>query len=122
MYLEPYLAGQSQEIQLRSAVDYLQAHADCLLVLDNVEDPQQLRRPLTRFLVPSALPCRVLFTTRRHDLGDFLPVELTVLPEESGLQLLLRHPSRQAVLAEDHSEHGERRCNLPHVGRPAASA
>ncbi|MFN8469475.1 MAG: effector-associated domain EAD1-containing protein [Caldilineaceae bacterium] len=107
VYLDVSRAGEPQEAQIRAAADYLQAHADCLLVLDNVEDPQQLRRPVTRFLLPSALPCAVLFTARRHDLGDFRPVELPVLPEGPGLQLLLRHPSRQAVLAEDNPEHGE---------------
>ena len=112
VYLDPSRAGEAQEAQIRAAADYLQAHADCLLVLDNVEEPQQLRRPLTRFLVPSALPCAVLFTTRRHDLGDFRPVELPVLPEGPGLQLLLRHPSRQAVLAHEHPEHAEARDDL----------
>ncbi|MFN8467927.1 MAG: effector-associated domain EAD1-containing protein [Caldilineaceae bacterium] len=107
VYLDVSRAGEPQEAQIRAAADYLQAHADCLLVLDNVEDPQQLRRPITRFLLPSALPCAVLFTTRRHDLGDFRPVELPVLPVGPGLQLLLRHPSRQAVLAEEHPEHPE---------------
>ena len=106
-YLEPSRAGEPQEAQIRAAADYLQAHATCLLVLDNVEDPQQLRRPLTRFLLPAALPCALLFTTRRHDLGGFRPVELPVLPPEPGLQLLLRHPSRQGVLDPQHPEHGE---------------
>ncbi len=84
IYLDPSRAGEPQEMQIRAAADYLQAHPDCLLVLDNVEDPQQLRRPLTRFLLPSALPCAVLFTTRRHDLGGFRPVELPVLPRGAG--------------------------------------
>ena len=108
-YLDPSRAGEPQEAQIRAAADYLQAHPACLLVLDNVEDPQQLRRPLTRFLLPAALPCALLFTTRRHDLGGFRPVELPVLPEEPGLQLLLRHPSRQPVLAAEHPEHAQAR-------------
>ncbi|MFN8470135.1 MAG: effector-associated domain EAD1-containing protein [Caldilineaceae bacterium] len=108
-YLEPSRAGEPQEAQIRAAADYLQAHPNCLLVLDNVENPQQLRWPLTRFLLPVALPCALLFTTRRHDLGGFRPVELPVLPLEPGLQLLLRHPSRQGVLDPQHPEHGEAR-------------
>ena len=66
-------------VQIQAAADYLQVHPSCLRVLDNVEDPQQLRRPLTRFLLPAALPCALLFTTRRQDLGGFRPVELPVL-------------------------------------------
>ena len=108
-YLDPSRAGEPQEAQIRAAADYLNGHPTCLLVLDNVEDPQQLRRPLTRFLLPAALPCAVLFTTRRHDLGGFRPLELPVLPLKPGLELLLRHPSRQRVLDPQHPEHDEAR-------------
>ena len=38
-YLEPDLAGEPEVRRIRAAADYLKAHPDCLLVLDNVADP-----------------------------------------------------------------------------------
>jgi len=104
-YLDRTVAGQPQDVQIRAAADYLAAHPNSLLIFDNVQDPQKLRLPLTPYLIFADLPCRLLFTTRRHDLGGFNPVELNVLPLEPGLKLLLRHPSRQEALATDHPEH-----------------
>src|SRR5262249_49669477 len=48
----------------------------------------------------------ILFTTRHRELGRFHAVEVSVLPEEPALQLLLRHDSRWAV--RDHPNHPER--------------
>jgi WD40 repeat protein len=56
-------------------------------------------------VIPAGLPCRVLFTTRRRDLGRSTPVKVTVLPEDAALQLLLRHPQRQNILNPAHPEH-----------------
>ena len=49
---------------------------------------------------------RVLFTTRHRELGRFHAVEVSVLPEEPALQLLLRHESRHTI--RDDPNHPER--------------
>ena len=59
----------------------------------------------------------LLFTTRRHDLGRFAGVEVTVLPEEPALRLLLRHPSRQAALDPSHPDHEHARAIARMLGR-----
>ena len=100
--------------------DYFAAHPDSLLVLDNVADPALLRAPVTPGLTPVALPCRVLFTTRRRDLGDFQRVEVSVLPEAPGLRLLLRHAAAPACARPGASRARRRRGNLQHAGRAAA--
>ncbi len=66
---------------------------------------------------PEDLRCRLLFTTRRHDLGRFVGVEVTVLPEEPALRLLLRHPSRQAALDPSHPDHDHARAIARMLGR-----
>ena len=104
-FLDEELEGKALDRQARAVAEYFAAHPDSLLVLDNVADPALLRAPVTPDLTPAVLPCRVLFTTRRRDLGDFQPVELSVLPEEPGLRLLLRHPARQPALDPAHPEH-----------------
>ncbi len=86
--------GQALDQQVRSAFDALGRWKEALLVLDNLEDPGILNRPIVSGCIPAGLSCRLLFTTRRRDLGGFTPVEVTVLPEDSALQLLLRHPNR----------------------------
>jgi hypothetical protein len=77
-----------------------------LLVLDNLEDPARLSRPVSSAGSPVNLACRILFTTRHRELGRFRPIEVSVLPEEPALQLLLRHDSRQAI--RDNPDHPER--------------
>ena len=84
--------------QIRAAFAELNRRPNALLVLDNLPDPAVLAAPLLPDCVPEDLRCRVLFTTRRHDLGRFAGVEVTILPEEPALRLLLRHPSRRAAL------------------------
>ena len=54
----------------------------------------------------SISPARVLFTTRHRELGRFHAVEVSVLPEEPALQLLLRHESRHTI--RDDPNHPER--------------
>jgi len=96
---------QALDQQVRSAFDALGRWKQALLVLDNLEDPGTLNRPIVSGCIPAGLSCRLLFTTRRRDLGGFTPVEVTVLPEESALQLLLRHPKRQPAIEPSHPDH-----------------
>jgi WD40 repeat protein len=105
--LDRATVDRSQEEQIRTAASYLGKHPDALLVFDNLADPAALNRQVAGGLISANLPCRVLFSTRRRDLGRFTPVEVTVLPEDAALQLLLRHPERQAALDPDHVEHGQ---------------
>ena len=105
--LHPRMADETASRLAQAAADYLRRHPGALLVLDNLADLAVLNQPLLPGLVVAALPCRILFTTRRRDLGRFTPIEVTVLPEEPALQLLLRYPSRRDILAPDHPEHAE---------------
>jgi len=96
--------------QIDAAARYLNDHPDGLLVLDNVEDPAILARPVATGLIPTELACRVLFTTRRRDLpARCRPVEVTVLPESTALSLLLRHPGCQFIRQPGHPQHAEAR-------------
>jgi len=96
--------------QIDAAARYLHSHPDALLVLDNLEDPALLTRPVATGLIPAELPCRVLFTTRRRDLpARCRAVEVTVLPEAAALALLLRHPARQPIRQPAHPQHAEAR-------------
>ena len=79
-----------------------------MLVFDNLEDPAQLARPVGAEASPLTLGCRILFTTRQRELGRFQPIEVSVLPEEPALQLLLRDDSRHPVRDDpDHPERSE---------------
>ncbi len=94
--------------QIDAAARYLNSHPDSLLVLDNVEEPVILTRPVATGLIPTELACRVLFTTRRRDLpARCRPVEVTVLPETAALKLLLRHLQRQPIQQPGHPQHAE---------------
>jgi NB-ARC domain/WD domain, G-beta repeat len=104
--LRPETLDQSPNHQLRAAFEELSRRPDALIVFDNLDDPAQLDRTVALGVTPSTLPCRILFTTRRPDLGRFQPVEVSVLPDEPTLQLLLRHESRRAV--RDDPKHPER--------------
>ena len=65
---------QALDQQVRSAFDALDRWEKALLVLDNLEDPGTLNRPIVSGCIPAGLSCRLLFTTRRRDLGRFTPV------------------------------------------------
>jgi WD40 repeat protein len=104
--LRPEVRAESSERQLQVAFEELNRRRDALLVFDNLEDPAQLARPLGSEGIPLNLAPRILFTTRHRELGRFNAVEVSVLPEEPALQLLLRHESRQA--ARDDPNHPER--------------
>src|SRR5262245_5144506 len=95
--LRPDVRGEPSERQLQVAFKELSRRPNALLVFDNLEDPAQLSRPVSSGGSPLNLACRILFTTRHRELGRFRPVEVSVLPEEPALQLLLRHDSRQAI-------------------------
>jgi WD40 repeat protein len=103
--------------QVHSAFAALNDRSRALLVLDNLHDPAVIAVPLVPGCVPEDLRSRLLFTTRRHDLGRFAGVEVTVLPEEPALRLLLRHPSRRAALDPAHPDHEHARAIARMLGR-----
>ena len=105
--LRPEVRGEPPDRQLQVALEELSRWSDALLVFDNLGDPAQLTLPVGSEPSPLTLGCRILFTTRQRDLGRFHPVEVSVLPEEPALQLLLRHESRHPV--RDDLGHPERR-------------
>ena len=106
-WLRPDILDQSPDRQLRATFEELSRRSDALLVFDNLGDPARLTLPVGSEPSPLTLGCRILFTTRQRDLGRFHPVEVSVLPEEPALQLLLRHESRHPV--HDDLSHPERR-------------
>ena len=108
---------QSRDVQVRSAFKSLNARPQALLVLDNLPDPAAIALHLLPDCVPEDLRCRLLFTTRRHDLGRFAGIEVTVLPEQPALQLLLRHPTRRAALDRSHADHEHARAIARMLGR-----
>jgi WD40 repeat protein len=103
--------------QIRAAFAQLNRKPCALLVLDNLPDPAALAVPVLPGCTPEDLGCRLLFTTRRHDLGRFVGVEVTVLSEDPALQLLLRHPSRRAALDSSHPDHQHARAINRMLGR-----
>jgi hypothetical protein len=104
--LRPETLAQSSDHQLTAAFGELNHRPDALVVFDNLDDPALLARPIGLEGSPSTLACRILFTTRHRELGRFDAVEVSVLPEDPALQLLLRHQSRQAV--RDDPKHPQR--------------
>lgn len=66
-------------------------------------------------LIATALPCRVLFTTRNRD-QTFSSVEVSVLPESFALQLLLGQGKRRDRLNPEHPEHEYARQICAQVG------
>ncbi|MFN8470357.1 MAG: caspase family protein [Caldilineaceae bacterium] len=118
-FLEPYLAAEPPKRRIRAAADYLRTHTECLLIIDNVDDPILLRRPVTPDLIPAGLSCHILYSTRRRNVGDAYAVDITVLPTEDALVLLLKRAHRSEVLEQSHPEHADARAicailgNLP---------
>jgi WD40 repeat protein len=110
-------AERPRDEQIRAAFASLDGRPRALLVLDNLADPAAIAVPLLPGCIPEDLDCRLLFTTRRHDLGRFTGVEVTVLPEEPALRLLLRHPSRRAALDPAHPDHEHARAIARMLGR-----
>jgi hypothetical protein len=77
---------------------HLHARPDALLVFDNVSNPADLHADHGGGLVPANLGCRVLFTTRRRDVGGrFGSIEVSVLPEDAALELLLSSLARRPL-------------------------
>jgi CHAT domain/NB-ARC domain len=103
--------------QIRAAFAALDSRPHALLVLDNLPDPGALAVPVLPYNVPEDLRCRLLFTTRRHDLGRFAGVELTVLAVSPALRLLLRHPSRRPALDPANPDHEHARAIARMLGR-----
>jgi WD40 repeat protein len=110
-------ADRPRDEQIRAAFAALNGRPRALLVLDNLPDPAAIAVPLVPGCTPEDLRCRLLFTTRRHDLGRFAGVEVTVLPEEPALRLLLRHPSHRAALDPAHPDHEHARAIARMLGR-----
>ena len=104
--LRPDTIEQSPNHQLRAVFEELNRRPDTLIVLDNLDDPAQLDRPVGLGVAPSTLACCILFTTRLRNLSRFRLVEVSVLPDEPALQLLLRNDSRRAI--RDDPNHPER--------------
>jgi WD40 repeat protein len=103
--------------QIRAAFAALDSRPHALLVLDNLPDPSALAVPVLPDNIPEDLRCQLLFTTRRHDLGRFAGVELTVLAVSPALRLLLRHPSRRAALDPAEPDHEHARAIARMLGR-----
>jgi len=104
--LHPQVLGQSFNQQLHAGFDELNHRPDALLVLDNLPNPAQLARPVASEGIPVNLPCPILFTTRQRELGKFRRIDISELPEEPALQLLLRYESRHPI--RDDPNHPER--------------
>jgi len=104
--LRPEVRAESSDRQLQVAFEELNRRRNALLVFDNLEDPAQLTRPVGSEGIPVNLASRVLFTTRHRELGRFHAIEVSVLPEEPALELLLRHESRQTI--RENPNHPER--------------
>ena len=109
--------GQARDDQIRAAFAELNRRPGALLVLDNLPDPAAIAVPLLSGCITEDLGCRLLFTTRRHDLGRFVGVEVTILPEEPALRLLLRHPSCQHALEASNPDHEHARAIARMLGR-----
>ena len=110
-------SNRPRDEQIRAAYVELNRRPNALLVLDNLPEPAALAVPVVPDCVPEDLQCRLLFTTRRRDLGRFAGVEVTVLPEDAALRLLLRHPSRRAALDSSHPDHEHARAIARMLGR-----
>jgi len=70
---------------------WLLDNSDSLLIIDDIAEPEDLRRPLLRHEAVSDLPCQILFTTRNvaFQAADFALMPVDALPTEVSLQLLL---------------------------------
>jgi WD40 repeat protein len=108
---------RSRDEQILDALRELDRRTNALLVLDNLPDPATLALSLLPGGAVEDLHCRILFTTRRHDLGRFAGVEVTVLREGPAMRLLLRHPTRQAALQPSHPDHEHARAVARMLGR-----
>lgn len=104
--LNPDTFDQPDVLQIRTAFEYFLQNENALLILDNVEDPQTLNRPIVEHFVPLALPCCIILTTRRTDLDqDLFPsVPVSFLTEEEAVKLLLRIESRNPLSSRSRAE------------------
>jgi WD40 repeat protein len=104
--IRPEVQDSQHDEQLRTAFNELHQRKGSLLVLDNLGDPAKLIATIIEGRSIEGLRCRILFTTRERELGRFHPVELSVLPEDPALALLLWHPRRHSI--RDNPSHRER--------------
>jgi hypothetical protein len=110
-------SNRPRDEQIRAAFVELNRRPGALLVLDNLLDPATLAEGVITGCTPEDLACHLLFTTRRHDLGRFPGVEVSVLAEDAALRLLLRHPSRLPALNPLHPDHEHARAVARMLGR-----
>jgi WD40 repeat protein len=112
--IDPFAEVATAYQQVQALVDHLTYQRQALLIFDNLEDPLELRLPLLSAIVPEALPCRILFTTRRANIEPFVVYPLDQLDESASLTVLLRHPSRRPAIDRHHPEHEDAReiCRL----------
>lgn len=91
-------------LQVQGALQWLHAHPDVLVILDNLAEPADLDRALLTGAIPAQLDNRILFTARRHT--HYTVVELSGLAVDDALRLLLRAPARHAI--RDDPRHPQR--------------
>jgi WD40 repeat protein len=111
------LQGGTRDEQVRAAYEELARRPRVLLILDNLREPALLNQAVAPGCIPAALPCAILFSTRRRDLGRCAAMEVAALPEDPALRLLLRYPERRPILDRLHPEHGEARAICQMLGR-----
>jgi WD40 repeat protein len=101
--LVPKLAPRDQAAF--AARDYLEKNPLAILIIDNVEDPNDLNHLVAAGLIPGSLKGRLLFTTRRADFpANLEPFEIKGLSVEDSLVLLLR--ARPEILSSHHPDQG----------------
>ncbi len=88
--------ASEHKYKLEIARHRLRTYSDCLIIFDNVEDPQAIESYLPE---PHADP-HILVTSRR-DQPDFNPVPLDPLNEALSLELLLQEAGRKPVGDEE---------------------
>ena len=86
--LNPALGSHSLEQQILCATDFLSKNKHALVVIDNIEDPRSLLRPIPLNVVPTALGCPIVFSSRRSSDKHFVEINLPALDEESAVRLL----------------------------------
>lgn len=86
--LQPALTALPADTRRERALEWLRTHDDWLVVVDDVDDPAEVRRLLPR-LNPAG---RVLVTTRRADGWDGVarPLRIDALAEEAAVELFDR--------------------------------
>ncbi len=86
----PERSEQDEERIVKAVLRWLSEHRDWLLIFDNVEEIERVKR-----FVPAARQGSLLFTTRLQAFGSLAQsIELEQMPLEEGLSFLLRRARR----------------------------